>query len=373
MIKIQEKINYTEAFNETDNMLFFDIETTGFSPKHTLCYLIGCTFYTDGSWNYIQWFLDSLSEEAALIKEFFHFASGYKYLVHFNGDGFDLPYLKERCTILDIKEDFDSFADNIISVDIFKAAKSVKELLKLDNYRQKTLEQFLGIARNDIYSGGDLTQVYNDYIKQPDEKLHNHDDITALPALMPLLSYCSISMYDRNSITYTVNATSGYTGEPLTELILSLTLPYEVPVAVSYGKEPFYIRISGNVLKIRVRMCTGELKYYYPNYRDYYYLPDEDKALHKSVASFVDKDHREQAKAENCYIKKSGTFLPQMSELEMPHFKINYNDKYTFFEASDKFMKSKEKLTAYTDHILDFTLPSCRKTIYQTHNPEPCD
>lgn len=344
--------------------LFFDIETTGFSAKHTLCYLIGCTFYKDGCWNYAQWFLDILSEEADLIKDFLNFASDYKYLIHFNGEGFDLPYLKERCEILGLEKDFNNFKNNITSIDIFKAAKSVKGLLKLDNYRQKTLEQFLGISRSDIYSGGDLVKVYKDYIKEPDNNklhvllLHNHDDITSLPSLMPLLSYCAVPMYDWSNITCKVNAAIDYSGESLTELIISLKLPVAVPVPVSCRKEPFYIKISGNTIKLCIPMHTGELKYYYPNYKDYYYLTDEDKALHKSVAAFVDPNHRRQAKAENCYIKKSGTFLPQMSEIEMPRFKINYTDKYTFFEATDKFMKNDNKLTAYAEHILKFVLPN---------------
>lgn len=347
----------------SENVLFFDIETTGFSAKHTLCYLIGCTFCKDGCWNYVQWFLDVLSEEADLIRAFLDFASDYKYLIHFNGDGFDLPYLAERCVSLGLEENFDKFRNNITSIDIFKAAKAVKELLKTDNYRQKTLEEFLGIYRKDAYSGGDLVKVYKDYIKQPDKNaldillLHNHDDITALPSLMPLLSYCAVPMYDRSYVSYSINAAIDYSGKPLTELILSLKLPSAVPIPVSYGKEPFYIRISDDSMKLRIRMHTGELKYYYPNYKDYYYLPDEDKALHKSVAAFVDPNHREQAKAENCYMKKSGTFLPQMNELEMPRFKINYSDKYTFFEATDKFMKNNDKLTAYADHVLKFMLP----------------
>jgi len=365
LIKICERFECTaDAVRLAQpNLLFFDIETTGFSAKHTICYLIGCTFYKADGWNFIQWFLDKPSEEADLIKEFLNFAREYKYLIHFNGEGFDLPYLAERCSVLGIDDDFNIFRNNIISVDIFKAAKSVKELLKLDNYRQKTLEQFLGITRNDIYSGGDLIKVYKDYIKQPDKTaldtllLHNYDDITALPSLMPLLSYCTVIMYDKTSITYSINTATDYSGTPLTELIISMALPVSVPIPVSYGKEPFYIKISGSTMKLRSRMYIGELKYYYPNYRDYYYLPDEDTAYHKSVAAFVDHSRRKQATAENCYMKKSGTFLPQMSELNMPRFKINYNDKCTFFEASDKFLQSKEKLSAYADHIIKFALP----------------
>ena len=40
---------------------------------------------------------------------------------------------------------------------------------------------------------------------------------------------------------------------------------------------------------------------YYLDYKNYYYLPNEDMAVHKSVAVSVDRTHREKAAPENCY------------------------------------------------------------------------
>ena len=42
--------------------------------------------------------------------------------------------------------------------------------------------------------------------------------------------------------------------------------------------------------------CQDTLKYFYDNYKDYFYLPKEDTAIHKSVATYVDKDFRQKAK-----------------------------------------------------------------------------
>ena len=39
-----------------EGTLFFDIETTGFSPDSSHLYMIGCSFIQDGVWQIIQWF-----------------------------------------------------------------------------------------------------------------------------------------------------------------------------------------------------------------------------------------------------------------------------------------------------------------------------
>ena len=37
-------------FPHPEEVLFFDIETTGFSPKNAVVYLIGCAFFTKSGW-----------------------------------------------------------------------------------------------------------------------------------------------------------------------------------------------------------------------------------------------------------------------------------------------------------------------------------
>ena len=63
--------------------------------------------------------------------------------------------------------------------------------------------------------------------------------------------------------------------------------------------------MSGSTARLRVRLFEGELRFFYDGSpKDYYYLPAEDIAVHKSIASAVDKEHRVQANASNCYGKK---------------------------------------------------------------------
>ena len=47
--------------------------------------------------------------------------------------------------------------------------------------------------------------------------------------------------------------------------------------------------------------------------KEYFYLPAEDTAVHKSVASYVDKEFRQKATKDTCYIKQNGDFLPAYS------------------------------------------------------------
>ena len=85
---------------------------------------------------------------------------------------------------------------------------------------------------------------------------------------------------------------------------------------------------------------------------DKYHMKKEDMAIHKSVASFVDKEYRENAKASNCYTRKSGKFLPQYNSVMQPEFRKEYKDKISYFEMTDDFCTSDIMLRRYIDHIL---------------------
>lgn len=349
-----------------DQLLFFDIETTGFSVKNTICYLIGAVFHRNNLWQYIQWFACTPEEEPEILNAFLSFLKDFQYLIHFNGDGFDIPYLTGRFGQLGIPGSF----DGVTSIDLFKHAKNVKNLLKLENYKQKTLEHFLGLSRADSYGGGDLIRVYQQYtadtllnnntdnLKDAQDclLLHNHDDICALPRLSLLLGYTAIADTAFCCRQIQIQDAKDYSGIPVREVFFTLQLPAPIPISVSYGKEPFYLKAFDDTLKLRVRMHTGELKYFYPNYRDYYYLPKEDRSIHKSVAFYVDKNFRTQAKAANCYSKKTGMFLPQLSENETPYFKIDYHDTITYFEAEEAFFNDHTRVHAYLSHIISWLL-----------------
>ena len=115
-----------------------------------------------------------------------------------------------------------------------------------------------------------------------------------------------------------------------------LDLCFESPCSVPVGFEAenglVNMSLEKNLLKFRIELYEGELKFFYPNYKDYFYLPLEDTAVHKSVGEFVDKSARVRATAKTCYTRKNGLFVPQFEPLWEPALKRELKDPVSFTE-----------------------------------------
>ena len=351
---ISENALTTSLFQE--DYIFFDIETTGFSPTNSSIYLVGCLRRKNDKLIIDQFFAENKDDEVLVLKEFMYLLNQHSTIISFNGIGFDIPFIKAKCKTHRIPEKLHSFS----YIDIYKLVSSTKFLLKLPNYKQKTIEAFLGLEREDKYSGGELINVYDDYMKNQSEEaeklllLHNYEDVTGMVDLLPILSYNHIlnGAYTIDSVE--IAPFTSYDGENGTEMIITLTNDYTAPKRVSFHYKDFYFTINKNETKLRIGVYEGELKYFYENFKDYYYLPEEDMAIHESVATFVDKDYREKAKASNCYTRKSGQFLPQCASIMAPVFKENYKDKITYFELTEEFIKSDIMIRRYVEHIFAY-------------------
>ena len=78
----------------------------------------------------------------------------------------------------------------------------------------------------------------------------------------------------------------------------------------------------------------------------------EDTAIHKSVASYVDKAHRERAKKENCYIKKTGKFIPVYTTTIAPVFKDALHSKKIYIALEENFLSNTNLLSSYINSSL---------------------
>ena len=341
------------------DLLFFDIETTGFSPDSSFVYLIGCVTYSKETHDFqiLQWFAESKQEESLLLHTFFDFAKDYNTLIHYNGQGFDMPYLSKKCRSYNLPYGFSEFS----SLDLYRCISPYKKLLKLSQMKQKAIEEFLEIFRKDPFSGGELISVYDAYLAHPDNdnqedyrKLiqHNLDDLRCMVKILPILSYADFFQGGFSIVGYTLPDKKQK--EDMKELIFEMKPKIPLPKRISFGNQEFYFTGFKDRGKLKVQLYTEELKYFYPNYKDYYYLPAEDTSIHKSVAFYVDKDFRTQAKAANCYSRKSGQFLPQYEEIVTPYFKMEYKDKKTYFELTEEFMENSDLLHQYILHIFRY-------------------
>ena len=343
-----------ERIAPLERFLFVDIETTGFTAKNSSLYLIGTAFYTEGKWHIRQWFCENPIEEAALLSDFFTFAGSFTHLIHFNGNNFDLPYLLQKCAQHKLPHSFDSFD----GIDLYKRISPYKAFLHIPNCKQKTLETLLGIHREDRYHGGELIEVYQKYVQAPSEDtralllLHNRDDMHGMLLILPLLAFYDLFNGDIRAKKVQANQYVDYNGQDRQEVLMKLALPTPLPMAVSDLSNGCYFSGEKSEGILKVPLYEEEMKYYYANYKDYYYLPAEDIALHKSVSSFVDKAHRIQATASTCYTRKYGLFLPQWDVMTEPFFKRDYKSGELFFELTEERKTDRELFSRYAQYLL---------------------
>ncbi len=306
-----------KLFGGPEGLLFFDIETTGFSRDHHSVYLIGCLVPGAGGSRLIQWFADRPEEEAAVIGAFFRFAAGFALLVDFNGRQFDLPFLRHRAGRLGVEVPSSLPED----LDLFREIRPYASLLGLGGLRQKKLEAFLGISREDRYDGGRLIPVYEEYLRTGQKQalrlllLHNEEDLSGLTGILSFLLYPRF--LENAAFAGHAAAPDGSLAVLRYESACSVPRPVNalwIPDRNASGDPGEYpgisLAIDENRAVLSIPLIRGEMRRFYKDYRNYYYLIYEDCAIHKSVGRYVDKSARKPATAKTCYTKVQGIFVP---------------------------------------------------------------
>jgi uncharacterized protein YprB with RNaseH-like and TPR domain len=184
---IEISLEFTPAVN-IDDTCFFDIETTGLSREYHSIYLIGALYYNKSSndWTLVQFFADNLCEEEELLTSFIDMVKDFEILVTYNGDSFDIPFVKRRL------EKYLRHWDGPKSIDLYKYVKNHRSMLGMPNLKLKTLEKHLGIFRDDLISGKDCIGLYRTYTSTNDDELlhpilqHNYDDLQYMPYLLEI-------------------------------------------------------------------------------------------------------------------------------------------------------------------------------------------
>lgn len=274
--------------------VFYDIETTGLSGNSSFLYLIGAAAIEDKTWYFYQWMAENASEEETILRIFSQFLQNYDYTVSYNGNSFDQPYLENKYKKYQIPSPFEGKK----SMDLYLTLKPLRKLLKLPSMKQPCMEEFLGI-RDRIYTDGkECIRLYKDFLRKRESDLadivmgHNLEDVLGLGKIYRMLGYLCLTdcQFD---VTYAELDDEN--------LLLGLELPCILPMEFSNGNSDFYLTGKGKEVKMIIRTENGRLRQYYQNFKDYYYLPEEDSVIPKALGSGIDKKHRKAATRDTCY------------------------------------------------------------------------
>ncbi len=342
------------------DFLFTDIETTGLSPARHQIYCIGAAYMTENTYRICQFFAETPEEEPLILKEFLNLFQSLPQavLLTFNGSTFDLPFIRKRC------EHFGLLCDtaDIPHIDLYREARNLRCLLGLTGLKQKDIEQFLQIEREDIYSGKELIQMYRDYVKSPDKDLlhllllllHNLDDMKGMYDLLPILNYRQLPAGDFTVSSLQTEQGADFSGDPKTWAVFQIAWEVPLPQHVFRHSSSIQILLHEKTGLIRLPVSHMTLRYYLKDYKNYYYLPEEDTIVHKSVGQFVDAAHRTPAKADNCFLKKTADFIQILKPAALPSFQESYKSAPLYLELDPQALFPEHKdtcRTILTDYI----------------------
>lgn len=289
-----------------EKVCFFDIETTGLSPQVSSVYLIGAAWFDGPSACLVQWFADDYISEKELLKSFASFIENFSVLVHFNGTTFDIPYLEKKYCFHKLDNPFSS----IESLDIYREIRRQKTWFPSPDRKLTTMQNLLSLSRSDSYSGKDCIDLYTRYMHKKffcdgeAEVLkqhllqHNQEDLAGTIACSQFLFY---TRYQGEKPSFQIRHD---------ELLITDHIQGVFPIPWKKSIQRQTLCFQDNEICAVLPLFHGTLYHFYKDYKNYYYLPEEDMAVHKSVGIYVDPSHRQKATASNCYIKKTGTFLP---------------------------------------------------------------
>lgn len=379
--------------------LFLDIETTGFQRNSTFLTILGLAWQEEEQIIIEQWLNDiGAQEEPLLLLELESFLKdhpNFSNLIHYNGTTFDLPYLKVKYEQYHLPSRLSQFtpansieSTDFSSVDLYHLAKKYRHLLHLSGLKQKNLEEAFGLYREDQLSGQKLIQVYQESLRKKDPSLmdsyllHNREDMEGMVFLQQLIRLDSFFHGDFQILDWTIcNAPAkketpsafspkGNASLDISKERLHITLSgkHQILPSLSCSIEGVSCLFEKEKVFLEIPVCSMEARYFYANYKDYYYLPTEDRAIHKSVASFVEKEFRQKATKETCYTKKEALFLPLFLPEKKSAQKDCLEDCSSFHLFYQKYGDKtawilKEELTAslqpcYLKWLLSFILAS---------------
>lgn len=324
--------------SDKEQILIYDIDTTSFEAANGCIFLIGVMFYQNDELHFLQLFSESIDEEALIIGKFFDIAENYDVLLSYKGESFDIPFIGKRLYALKQNELYKRFTMlRSRSYDIAGEIMSVKASLSFSSTKLDYLRKKCGQQVPERISGENISKFYVEHIAAAKLKkllettgnAANHDMIGEYrpKPVIDELAHIKPDSGDRflsdilyrnreniESVIYLLRLSRIFSMRKGRFDVNLSTVCDNIDVENSLTNNNdtvFFAYFADDFeLTVPISIVTVSLKQYYPNYKDYYYFPVEDMAVHKSIAEFAASGSKKKATAKTAYRNVSGRFIP---------------------------------------------------------------
>ncbi|NDL66306.1 ribonuclease H-like domain-containing protein [Anaerotalea alkaliphila] len=296
-----------------------DIETTGFDRRSDQLLLAGCLYRSPDGIRSVQWLGERPADEYELLYRLREFLSPFKTLAHYNGTAFDLPFLGARFRSFGLE----SPLEDLGQYDLYLRLRPCKQALGFPGLRLQVLAAHFGLGRTDNSSGFLLARTHREFLEGHRRDLaqpllvHNREDLEntlVLLALRPLLE--TVLQLKENRF----HPESFSLEREEDQITFLFRLEQRHFGTAAFDGSGHRILLQGSLLSLHLPIRPLSLLHYFSDYRNYYYLPKEDTAIHKSVGRFVAPGHRVQAGKDTAFVRKSGLFV-ELPAVLGPHLK----------------------------------------------------
>ena len=285
------------------DLLFLDIETTGLSKTKHSIYCIGMLSYQESQAQITQILCFSPDDEKQLLQEFLTYIMPYNTLFTYGGSHFDLSFIKER---LDF-HGLDStcfFEKKLID---FKKIPFILGLLNNTLGSRSGMESALGYTRSLTSSGKDLVKAYSLWQATGQTPyrdiltLHNQEELQSLLYFYDLYKIGEYLLPEKQH-TYVNLGTTIY---------LQFTNASPFITHFKFAKDDFILSWEKHslVVKLEIHCPIRNLKRYLTPATDYFFIPEQNQVLHKSIAQFIPSTLRKKVTKKDCYICKHDHFI----------------------------------------------------------------
>lgn len=259
----------------------FHIKTTGHYWRNSQITEIGVLKKEESHWLELSWTSQQESDEYDMLEAFSKELNACDTICGYNSTSFHLPFLEQKYRAYGLANPFIGIKHTDLLLTLKPLSSKLRQSLKLKNLKL-------------------LPDLNSDM-----------DDIEVILESTALLTFADIFSGNFSVADVSKNNDS-------LQILCMTSLPAPYPVHIR--QESFYMVCEKNKLRILVKCYENRIRIYYPDYENYVYLPEEDTAVHKSMASCISKERRIKADASNCY-----TYAPVTDTmLQKPSILTNY-------------------------------------------------